>query len=321
MLREATPFENNRQFWPLLDRTQPDPSLNAEDVSPLSRWTALPIDSPQLRGLAAAARLAAPRRAVLLRAQLLQPHPPHRFAQPRRPGRAGREHSLSLAVPRRPDRRARAEPAGAGRDHRRRDRGLRHRRDQHHHHRSRPAARSEARRNLRRAGRIFRAGFSDQSGARRAGAAAADLADQDPRPHLRPRRRADPRQPQPLRPRRRAALRTAAAVGREARHRRAHDDRDPHLAQSRRPAALSRTRTRERQRLSGGRAGAERPEEQHGARQRPRRGDRLGRGAGAALPRHPWRADALDPGRRHRPDGDRRAAGDPEGRRRRRPRS
>ena len=30
------------------------------------------------------------------------------------------------------------------------------------------------------------------------------------------------------------------------------------------------------------------------------------------------RADALDPGRRHRPDGDRRAAGDPEGLRRRR---
>ena len=49
----------------------------------------------------------------------------------------------------------------------------------------------------RRAGRIFRARFSDQSGARRAGAAHADLADQDPRPHLRPRRRADPRQPQP----------------------------------------------------------------------------------------------------------------------------
>ena len=34
-------------------------------------------------------------------------------------------HPLSLAVPRRPDRRARAEPAGAGRDHRRRDRRAR----------------------------------------------------------------------------------------------------------------------------------------------------------------------------------------------------
>ena len=129
-------------------------------------------------------------------AQLLQPHPPHRFAQPRGPGRAGGEHSLSLAIPRRPDRRAGAKPAGAGRDHRRRDRGLRDGRDQHHHHRSRPAARSEARRNLRRAGRIFRARFSDQSGARRAGAAHADFADQDPRPHLRPRWRPHSRQPQ-----------------------------------------------------------------------------------------------------------------------------
>ena len=37
-------------------------------------------------------------------------------------------------------------------------------------------------------------------------------------------------------------------------HRRANDDRDPHLAQPRRPAALSRTRAGERQRLSGSRA-------------------------------------------------------------------
>ena len=35
---------------------------------------------------------------------------------------------------------------------------------------------------------------------------------------------------------------------------RAHHDRDPHLAQPRRPAALSRTRAGERQGLSGGRA-------------------------------------------------------------------
>ena len=66
-----------------------------------------------------------------------------------------------------------------------------------------------------------RAGFSDQSGARRAGAAPADFADQDPRANLRPRRRPDPRQPQPLRPRRRAAFRIAAAGGGEAGHRRA----------------------------------------------------------------------------------------------------
>ena len=46
------------------------------------------------------------------------------------------------------------------------------------------SVRPEARRNLRRAGRIFGTGFSDQSGTRRAGAAATDFADQYPRPHL-----------------------------------------------------------------------------------------------------------------------------------------
>ena len=159
--------------------------------------------------------------------------------------------------------------------------------------------------------------FSDQSGARRAGAAAADLADQDARPHLWRRRRHDPRQPQPVRPWRRAAIRTAAALDGKAGHRRARHDLDPHLAQSRRPAAVSRTRPGERQRLSGNRAGAGRRQKQHGAGQRPRRGNRLGRCAGAALPRRAWRADAFDAGRRHRPDGDRRTAGDPESRRRR----
>ena len=52
------------------------------------------------------------------------------------------------------------------------------------------------------------------------------------------------------RPRRCAALRIAAAIGRQARHCRTDDDRDPHLAQPRRPAALPRTRARERQGLS-----------------------------------------------------------------------
>ena len=219
---------------------------------------ALPTISRGRKGLAAAARLAAPGRAILLRALLLQPHAPHRLAQSGGPRRPGGEHSLSLAVPRRPDRRARAEPAGAGRNHRRRDCRLRHRRNQHHHHRSGPPARPQARRKLRRAGRILRPGFSDQSGARRAGAAAADLADQDPRAHLWRRRRHDPRQPQPLRPRRRAALRTAAAFDGEAGLRRARHDLDPHLAQPRRPAALSRTRPGERQGLPGNRAGARR---------------------------------------------------------------
>ena len=52
---------------------------------------------------------------------------------------------------------------------------------------------------------------------------------------------------------------------------------------------------------------------EHRAHQRPRRGDRLGRGAGAALPRRARRAAAVDPGRRHRPDGRGRAAGDLQG--------
>ena len=50
--------------------------------------------------------------------------------------RAGHRRSLSVAVPRRPDRRARAEPAGARRDHRRRDCRLRHGRNRRHHDRS-----------------------------------------------------------------------------------------------------------------------------------------------------------------------------------------
>ena len=78
----------------------------------------------------------------------------------------------------------------------------------------------------------------------------------------------------------------------------------PHLARSRRPAALPRTRPGERQaairksrrRSPGDKASMVRD-------QRARRGDRLGRGAGAAFPRGARRADAVDAGRRHRPDG------------------
>ena len=62
--------------------------------------------------------------AVLHRAKLLEPHPPHRLAQRRRTARAVDRHHLSVAIPRRPDRRARAKPLGAGPDHRRRDRRL-----------------------------------------------------------------------------------------------------------------------------------------------------------------------------------------------------
>ena len=84
----------------------------------------------RLRGLSRAAWQ------FFVASELLEPDPAHRLSQRRRPGRAGHRHSLSLAVPRRPDRRARPEPAGAGRDHRRRDRGLGHGRDRRHHHRS-----------------------------------------------------------------------------------------------------------------------------------------------------------------------------------------
>ena len=121
-----------------------------------------------------------------------------------------------------------------------------------------------------------------------------------------------------LRPRRRAALRTAAAVAEK-----------PGIAErtmiairtwlNRGDLPLYRELGPENgngyqevaQALDGAKS-------QHGADQRPRRGDRLGRGAGAALPRGAWRADAVDAGRRHRPDGDRRAARDPESVRRRR---
>ena len=198
--------------------------------------------------------------AVLRRAKLLQPHPPHRLPQPRRPGRAGRRHALSLAVPRRPDRRARAEPAGAGRDHRRRHRRLGDGRNRRHHHRSRAAAGIAGRRELRAVRRrAIRHRIPDQSGAGRAGAAPAGLADQDARAHLRPRRRADPRQPQSLRPRRRAALRPAAAGRREARHHRARLHRASARWLGRGDLPLyKRARPRERQGLSGGRAGAQR---------------------------------------------------------------
>ena len=191
---------------------------------------------------------------VLRHAELLQPHPPHRLPQSRRPGRAGHRRALSLAIPRRPDRRARAEPAGAERDHRRRDRRLRHGRNRLHHHRSRPAAGIAGRRKLRPVRRrALRHRIPDQSGARRAGAAPAGLADQDARAHLRPRRRADPRQPQSLRPRRRAALRPAAAERGKARPHGARLHRHAPLVRARRSSALQRARPGERQGLSGSR--------------------------------------------------------------------
>ena len=169
-------------------------------------------------------------------------------------------------------------------------------------HRSGPAARPAARRELRRAGRIFRTGIPDQSGAGGAGAAPADLADQDARPHLRSRRRLildsrslyvrgdvmrfdlpPPKTAAEFVERTRIAIRNWFSRG-DLQHYRelgpANGKGYPEVAQA----------------LDGAKSG-------HGARQRSRRGHRLGRGAGAALPRRARRAAALDPGRRHQPDG------------------
>jgi two-component system sensor histidine kinase ChvG len=41
---------NNRQFWPLLDRTQPDPSLNAEGASPVLVLDHVAVESPRVAG-------------------------------------------------------------------------------------------------------------------------------------------------------------------------------------------------------------------------------------------------------------------------------
>ena len=73
---------------------------------------------------------------------------PHRRPQSRRPRRAAARLSLSQPVPRRPDRRAGAEPADARRNHRRGRRRLGDRRDRFDHHRSGKAAAARARRKL-----------------------------------------------------------------------------------------------------------------------------------------------------------------------------
>ena len=91
-------------------------------------------------------------------------------------------------------------------------------RSRRRHHRSAAAARTAARRELRSVGdRQSRARLPDQSGARRADPAAAGVADQHARAHLRARRHVHARQPRALR---RAALRPAAAeVGAAELHR------------------------------------------------------------------------------------------------------
>ena len=167
-------------------------------------------------------------------------------------------HHLSVAVPRRPDRRAHSKFAGAEPDHRRRDRRLGDGRDRFlDHHQSGHAAQPAARPKLRPVrGCALRHRFSDQSRARGADLEAPDFADQDAGADLRPRRRALGRQPQPVRPRRHFAFRLAAADCRQARRVRARLPCGAALARPRRPAALSRARRRKRQGLFRSRPGA-----------------------------------------------------------------
>ncbi len=271
--------------------------------------------SRRRRGAAArsrpAARWLAARRAVLCRAELVEPDAPHCRSQRHRPCRALDRHHFSLAVPRRPDRRAHPEPAGAGRDHRRRHRLVGDRRNRFlDHARSRQAAQSASGRKLRsERRRALRHRLPDQSGTRRADPAAAGVADQDARAHLRPRRRAARRQPQSVRPRRRAALRSAAADRGKAGLLQARLHRacgcGSGAATCRVYRELGPDDGRGYSEVAQALNGAGR---QHGARQRSRRRHRLGRGAGAALPRRARRADALDARRRYRRHGGGRAA-------------
>ena len=103
-----------------IDRAQQN-ARNAPDRR--SRRRPADDDLPREDKLAAQ-RLRARGLAVLHASELFQPDAAHHLPQRRRPARAGDRHSLSVAVPRRPDRRAHPEPAGAGRDHRHRDRRL-----------------------------------------------------------------------------------------------------------------------------------------------------------------------------------------------------
>src|ERR1700716_1734207 len=43
-------IENNRQFWPLLDRTQPDPNLDSEGASPALVLDNVAIEDPPSQG-------------------------------------------------------------------------------------------------------------------------------------------------------------------------------------------------------------------------------------------------------------------------------
>ena len=183
-------YRDNRQSWPLLDRTQPDPGLNAEDASDAPRsGSRCRRQRGRDEGLArrsagcagagqfffALSFSSLTRRIVSLNlAGLVALVASILYLSQFRAGLID-ARAQSLLVQAEIIAGAIAASATVETNAITIDPG--------------PPARSEARRKLRRAGRIFRARFPDQSGARRAGAAPADLADQDPRPHLRPRRR------------------------------------------------------------------------------------------------------------------------------------
>ena len=196
--------ELDRGVSPPLQRTPGEPAK--EPVREAVRSPALKPVRERLR------RLARPRGP----ARVVQPRPPHRRAEPRGPHRAAARLPLPQPVPRRADRRAGAEPAHAGRDHRRRGGRLRHRRHRLDHHRPRQAAAAPGRREPG-PGRRQRARILHQSRARGAAAAPPRHADAHPRPHLRSRRLPRGRQPLALFARRHPALRPAAPRARTSR--------------------------------------------------------------------------------------------------------
>ena len=162
---------DNRQFWPLLDRTQPDPGLNDEDASPPLDQDRVADDNPPVQGWRRP--LGWLRRAGQFFFALSFSSLTRRIVSLNLAGLVALVASiLYLSQFRAGLIEARAQSLLVlGRDHRGRDRDLGHRRGQHHHHRSRPAARSEARRKLRRARRIFWISRSIRNASRRCCAA------------------------------------------------------------------------------------------------------------------------------------------------------
>ena len=123
--------------------------------------------------------------AFLRIAKLFQPHQTHRLPQSCRSGRPRHRRTLPVAIPRRTDRRTRAELAHAKRNHRGCHRGIGHGRNRFHHDRSRAPARAAGRRELWTGRRYsLRHRISHQSGARCTSAATPRFADQNTRAHL-----------------------------------------------------------------------------------------------------------------------------------------